>query len=88
MIDRRFFIGGSLALGGCTTLPRTSNADDWRPALGAEAAVLLAGDSLAGLRLPLDRLAEKNLRRALTVELREGSITVFIRRSRSSPTSI
>ncbi len=53
-------------------------SDDWRPALGTEAAVLLSGDSLAGLRLPLDRLSEKNLRRALTVELREGSITVFI----------
>lgn len=53
-------------------------SDDWRPALGAGATTLLSGDSLAGLRLPLDRLGEKNLRRALTVELREGSITVFI----------
>lgn len=53
-------------------------SDDWRPALGATAAVLLSGDSLAGLRLPLDRLGEKNLRRALTVEIREGSVTVFI----------
>jgi len=53
-------------------------SDDWRPALGTDAAVLLSGDSLAGLRLPLDRLGEKHLRRALTVELREGSLTVFI----------
>lgn len=53
-------------------------SDDWRPALGTDAAVLLSGDSLAGLRLPLDRLGDKHLRRALTVELREGSVTVFI----------
>lgn len=52
--------------------------DDWAAELGAGPAPLLVGDSLAGLRLPLARLSEDRLRRALTVELREGSLTVFV----------
>ena len=39
---------------------------------------LFPGESPAGLRLPLGQLAEKNLRRALTVEIRGGTLTVFI----------
>lgn len=53
-------------------------SDDWAAELGHEPLELLPGDSLAGLRLPLARLSEKRLRRALTVELREGSLTVFV----------
>lgn len=52
--------------------------DDWAADLGGDPVKLLEGDSLAGLRLPLDRLAENRLRRALTAELTEGSITLFI----------
>jgi uncharacterized protein (DUF2126 family) len=39
---------------------------------------LFAGESPAGLRLPLGELKEKNLRRALTAEIRDGTLTVFI----------
>lgn len=39
---------------------------------------LFAGESPAGLRLPLHRLGEKNLRRALTVEIRAGTLTIFV----------
>ena len=39
---------------------------------------LFPGDSPAGLRLPLGQLAEKNLRRALTAEIRTGTLTIFI----------
>jgi uncharacterized protein (DUF2126 family) len=53
-------------------------SDDWAADLGHAPVQLVPGDSLAGLRLPLDKLSEKRLRRALTAELREGSITVFI----------
>jgi len=56
----------------------TWRSDDWAADLGDTPVELLAGDSLAGLRLPLERLAEKRLRRALTVELREGATTVFV----------
>lgn len=52
--------------------------DDWSVELGHEPLELLPGDSLAGLRLPLSRLSEDRLRRALTVELRDGSVTIFI----------
>jgi uncharacterized protein (DUF2126 family) len=52
--------------------------DDWTSALQTESAVLFPGDSLIGLRLPLSNLGEKNLRRALTVEVRQGAVTVFI----------
>jgi uncharacterized protein (DUF2126 family) len=53
-------------------------SDEWAAELGNTPIKLLPGDSLAGLRLPLDRLSEKRLRRALTIELTEGSITIFI----------
>lgn len=52
--------------------------DDWAEELGSHALELIPGDSLAGLRLPLAQLSEGRLRRALTAELREGSITLFI----------
>ncbi|MCX6938050.1 MAG: transglutaminase family protein [Verrucomicrobia bacterium] len=52
--------------------------DAWAEELGAEALELIPGDSLAGLRLPLAALSETRLRRALTAELCDGSITVFI----------
>jgi uncharacterized protein (DUF2126 family) len=60
--------------------------DDWTGAFTARASknrpdavvVLSPGESPAGLRLPLDQLGEDNLRRALTVEVRTGSLTVFI----------
>ena len=53
-------------------------SDDWAAELGEGPLELLSGDSLAGLRLPLADLSEPRLRRALTVELREDSLTVFI----------
>ena len=40
--------------------------------------LLFPGESPAGLRLPLARLDEKNLRRALSVEVRHGTLTIFI----------
>ena len=53
-------------------------SDEWAGELGDAPVPLLPGDSLAGLRLPLSRLSEDRLRRALTAELREGAITLFI----------
>ena len=53
-------------------------SDDWSEALGSDSAELFPGDSLIGLRLPLGRLEEKNLRRALTVEIKDGAVTIFI----------
>ena len=52
--------------------------DDWTPALGAGPLPLFPGESPAGLRLPLAKLGEKNLRRALTAEIRAGTLTIFI----------
>lgn len=52
--------------------------DDWHADLGDQPVPLLPGDSLAGLRLPLASLAKDRLRRALTTELRDGTLTVFI----------
>ncbi len=52
--------------------------DDWAPVFGTTALGLFAGEGPAGLRLPLDQLGEKRLRRALTVELRAGVLTIFI----------
>src|SRR5690606_36107447 len=48
------------------------NSDRWAEELGDTPIPLLPGDSLAGLRLPLSRLSANRLRRALTIELREG----------------
>ena len=53
-------------------------SDDWRPALPAAALRLLPGDSLLGWRLPLGELGEKNLRRALTAQVRDGTVTLFL----------
>ena len=53
-------------------------SDDWRAALKQDSASLFPGDSLIGLRLPLGQLGEDNLRRALTVEVLDGSVTLFI----------
>ncbi len=64
--------------------------DDWTPAFLPQPPTadpkaqplpplpLEAGESPAGLRLPLGKLGEKNLRRALTAEIRDGTLTVFI----------
>lgn len=52
--------------------------DDWTPALGSGPLVLLSGDSPAGLRLPLADLGPQNLRRALTAEIRDGTLTLFV----------
>lgn len=52
---------------------RSPNSDSPSPIVP-----LFAGDGPAGLRLPLGSLGEKNLRRALTVEIRDGTLTVFI----------
>ncbi len=52
--------------------------DDWTPALGADPLPLFPGESPAGLRLPMAKLGEKNLRRALTAEIRTGTLTIFI----------
>ncbi len=53
-------------------------SDRWAPAFGADSAALFPGDSLIGLRLPLEKLGEDNLRRALTVEVKDGAVTIFI----------
>lgn len=53
-------------------------SDRWKFKTGKNPLTLLAGDSLIGLRLPLGGLAKKNLRRALTAELRDGSLTIFL----------
>ncbi len=52
--------------------------DDWRTALGSGPLPLFPGDSPAGLRLPLGSLGEKNLRRALTAEIKTGTLTIFV----------
>ena len=57
---------------------RKWRGDDWRLVLKTGSAALLPGDSLLGWRLPLGDLAEENLRRALTIEIRQGSLTIFI----------
>ena len=55
--------------------PKTQNP---KPETPAPPIPLFAGESAAGLRLPLGQLAEKNLRRALTAEIRDGKLQVFI----------
>jgi uncharacterized protein (DUF2126 family) len=39
---------------------------------------LIWGDSSIGLRLPLDKLPEKTLKRALTIELKDGGLEIFL----------
>lgn len=53
-------------------------SDDWRGEFDKGTVPLIPGDGYVGLRLPLGELAEKRLRRAITVELREGCVTLFI----------
>ena len=53
-------------------------SDDWKKALGTDSAPLFPGDSLIGLRLPMEKLGEDNLHRALTVEVKDGAVTIFI----------
>jgi len=52
--------------------------DDWIPAVGPDPLPLFAGESPVGLRLPLHTLGEKNLRRALTAEVRTGTLALFV----------
>jgi uncharacterized protein (DUF2126 family) len=54
--------------------------DDWTAAFGAEPLPLFAGESPAGLRLPLGQLPAERLHRALTTEVPVGSgtLTIFI----------
>lgn len=52
--------------------------DDWAPVFGEGPIALFPGESAAGLRLPLAQLGEENLRRALTAEVRAGTLTIFI----------
>lgn len=52
-------------------------SDDWS-AVFPSALPLFPGDSAAGLRLPLGQLGEKNLRRALTAEIHDGTLRIFV----------
>ena len=53
--------------------------DAWHTVFPAPTPIpLFPGESAAGLRLPLGQLAEKNLRRALTAEIRDGALIIFI----------
>ncbi|MEQ1857860.1 MAG: transglutaminase family protein, partial [Longimicrobiales bacterium] len=52
--------------------------DDWAPYLGTGPVVLVDGDSVAGLRLPLGELGDDSVRRALTAEVRDGALTIFV----------
>jgi uncharacterized protein (DUF2126 family) len=49
----------------------------WKLSLGDD-VTLIPGDSPIGLRLPLSHLSDGALRRALTVEIRDGELIVFI----------
>ncbi|HVU24769.1 MAG TPA: transglutaminase family protein [Opitutus sp.] len=52
--------------------------DDWSATFGEEPIPLFPGEGPAGLRLPLGRLGEKNLKRALTVGARSGTLIIFV----------
>ncbi len=52
-------------------------SDDW-PFSATEPIVAVSGKSPLGLRLPLGDLDEDRLRRALTVEVHDGALEVFI----------
>ncbi len=57
----------------------TWTTDDWHAVFPAPTPIpLFPGESAAGLRLPLGQLGEKNLRRALTAEIRDGTLIIFI----------
>jgi len=52
--------------------------DNWRAVFGDNSVALIPGESVFGLRLPLDRLGENHLKRALTTEIIAGTLTIFI----------
>jgi len=53
--------------------------DDWHPTFpGPTPVPLFPGESPAGLRLPLGQLPETSLRRALSAEIRDGTLVIFI----------
>lgn len=52
--------------------------DDWSSVFGELPLALFPGESPAGLRLPLGRLSDKFIHRALTVEVRDGTLTIFV----------
>ena len=53
-------------------------SDDWSAVFASGEVPLFPGDSLFGLRLPLGGLGEGRLRRALTAEVKDGTLTIFI----------
>ncbi len=53
-------------------------SDDWRGEFEGDVLPLYFGDGYAGLRLPLGELAPERLHRALTVEIREGCVAIFV----------
>ncbi len=68
-------------IGAVLPLDRTEAGwvgDEWASVLGDGPITLIPGDSLAGLRLPLARLGDDRLKRALTVECKDGTVTVFV----------
>lgn len=68
-------------VGGVLPLDRGNGAwvtDPWRSAVEGGAVTLLPGTSTSGLRLPLSRLGEGCVRRALTVDAAGGAVTVFL----------
>ncbi|MFH1497925.1 MAG: transglutaminase family protein [Verrucomicrobiota bacterium] len=52
--------------------------DDWAADFPEGHVPLFQGDGLAGLRMPLNKLAEGRRKRALTVELSRGTLAVFV----------
>ncbi len=52
--------------------------DDWAADFPEGHVPLFLGDGLAGLRMPLNRLAKDRRRRAMTVELSRGTLAVFV----------
>ncbi len=53
-------------------------SDNWADAFAGKPVPLFPGEGPAGLRLPLGSLGETNRRRALTAELRAGTLTLFV----------
>ena len=53
-------------------------SDAWHGQFDGDVLPLFWGDGYAGLRLPLGELDEKKLRRAITVEIREGCVSIFV----------
>jgi uncharacterized protein (DUF2126 family) len=57
---------------------KTWVTDDWRGEFEGDVLPLYLGDGYAGLRLPLGDLNDERLQRALTVEIREGCVSIFV----------